>query len=133
MHTRAPDSLSLLFRISRSPSHATPTRKEATAGRVEQDRIRAILQAITGRLDSLGETHDEAKVGLDEIIRCLTENSDKFARIEPDERRMLYRALSDLIFIDDDQATRRYKQGESLLMLSARVGFEASTVRAHLQ
>lgn len=74
--------------------------------KTEQDRIRASLQAITGRLDSLETTYDKAKVGLDAILGLLTDIGDVYAKAEPSERRMLNRALFDRITIDDeDDAT----------------------------
>src|SRR5690606_7820699 len=36
--------------------------------KTEQDRIRASLEAITNRLDTLATTYDQAKVGLDAIL-----------------------------------------------------------------
>ncbi|GAA1109122.1 hypothetical protein GCM10009605_49690 [Nocardiopsis composta] len=73
--------------------------------KTEQDRIRASLQAITGRLDTLEMTYDKAKVGLDAILGLLTDIGDVYAKAEPSERRMLNRALFDRITIDDDDAT----------------------------
>src|SRR5690606_15578631 len=74
--------------------------------KTEQDRIRASLQAITGRLDTLETTYDKAQVGLDAILGLLTDIGDVYAKAEPVERRMLNRALFDRITIDDeDDAT----------------------------
>lgn len=74
--------------------------------KTEQDRIRASLQAITGRLDTLETTYGKAKVGLDAILGLLTDIGEVYAKAEPSERRMLNRALFDRIVIDDeDQVT----------------------------
>ena len=72
--------------------------------KTEQDRIRASLQAITGRLDTLETTFDKAKVGLDAILDLLTDIDEVYAKAEPSERRMLNRALFDRITIDDEDA-----------------------------
>lgn len=71
--------------------------------KTEQDRLRASLQAITGRLDTLETTYDKAKVGLDAILGLLTDIGDVYAKAEPSERRMLNRALFDRITIDDKE------------------------------
>ncbi|WP_349018839.1 helix-turn-helix domain-containing protein [Corynebacterium pseudodiphtheriticum] len=73
--------------------------------KTEQDRIRASLQAITGRLDTLETTYDKAKVGLDAILGLLTDIGDVYAKAEPSERQMLNRALFDRITIDDEDDT----------------------------
>ena len=86
--------------------------------KTEQDRIRASLQAITGRLDTLETTYDKAKVGLDAILGLLTDIGDVYAKAEPAERRMLNRALFDRITIDDeDQAA--LEPGEAIQMILA--------------
>lgn len=79
--------------------------------KTEQDRIRASLQAITGRLDTLTTTYDNAKVGLDAILGLLTDIDEVYAKAQPSERRMLNRALFDRITIDDeDDATLEPKE-----------------------
>lgn len=71
--------------------------------KTEQDRIRTSLDAITNRLDALATTYRDAHDGLDQILGVLTDLGDLYARCEPTERRMLNRALSTKIVVDEDE------------------------------
>lgn len=87
--------------------------------KTEQDRIRASLQAITGRLDTLETTYDKASVGLDAILGLLTDIGEVYAKAAPAERRMLNRALFDRITIDDeDEATLEPKEAIATILAS---------------
>ncbi len=101
--------------------------------KTEQDRIRASLQAITGRLDTLETTYDKAKVGLDSILGLLTDIGDVYAKAEPAERRMLNRALFDRITIDDeDEATLQPTEAiQTILATSPRPHNERTLPRDH--
>ena len=101
--------------------------------KTEQDRIRASLQAITGRLDTLETTYDKAKVGLDSILGLLADIGDVYAKAEPAERRMLNRALFDRITIDDeDEATLQPTEAiQTILATSPRPHNERTLPRDH--
>ena len=101
--------------------------------KTEQDRIRASLQAITGRLDALETTYDKAKVGLDAILGLLTDIGDVYAKADPSERRMLNRALFDRITIDDeDDATLQPTEAiQTILATSPRPHNERTLPHDH--
>ncbi|GAA2119247.1 recombinase family protein [Kocuria atrinae] len=71
----------------------------------EQDRIRASLDQITKRLDSLATTYTSARGGLDQITDILTDLGDLYSKCEPSERRILNRALFKQIIVDEDENT----------------------------
>src|SRR5690606_32837594 len=70
--------------------------------KTEQDRSRASLQAITGRLDTLDATYVTADVGSEAILELLNDIGDVYDMAEPSERRMRNRALPDRVNIEDD-------------------------------
>lgn len=71
----------------------------------EQDRIRASLEQITKRLDSLATTYTSARGGLDQITDIHTDLGDLHSKCEPSERRILNRALFKQIIVDEDENT----------------------------
>ncbi len=71
--------------------------------KVEQDRIRTSLDAITNRLDSLATTYHNAHEGLDQIVGVLTDLGDLSSKCEPAERRILNCALFKRIIVDEDE------------------------------
>ena len=69
----------------------------------EQDRIRVSLDQITSRLDNLTDTYAEARTGLDQLTELLVDLDDLYNKCDPAERRILNRALSTRITIDDEE------------------------------
>ncbi|WP_271395458.1 hypothetical protein [Neomicrococcus lactis] len=81
--------------------------------KVEQERIRANLDAIKHRLANLATSYEDARESLGQLAGIFTDLDDVYTRCEPAERRILNQALFDKIILDDEQ-TIRYQPGPAV-------------------